>query len=424
MQKPGFSVPILILLLWCTGMAHAQEYRTEIRIDFRVNSTTIDSAYSDNAARLREIITTLRNIRQDSTINIVEVSFCGAASPEGSYQLNRKLARGRLSSLERLVRQQVDIPDSIITRNDGYIPWNYLKSQIKNSDLQGREKAIAIIEEEARLVDYHHAGTHIDNRIVKLKQLDGGRTWQQMYRLFFGRMRNAYAVIITYKQEPPILEPVTIPDTALVVPEPVIETVEIVPDTATVTELVISEAEEWTRRLHLKTNVLGWGLAIANVAVEVDLAKHWSFTLPVYYSAWDYFKSTVKFRTFAIQPEFRYWFSERNDGFFAGAHFGLAYYNLATNGDYRYQDRNRRSPAPGGGVSVGYRLPISKNNRWRLEFSLGAGVYSLHYDKFHNTPRTKDGLLVESVKKTYWGIDQAAVSFSYSFDLKKKGGRQ
>lgn len=233
MQKPGFSVPILILLLLCTGMAHAQEYRTEIRIDFRVNSMTIDSAYSDNATRLREIITTLRNIRQDSTINIVEVSFCGAASPEGSYQLNRKLARERLSSLERLVRQQVDIPDSIITRNDGYIPWNYLKSQIENSDLQGREKAIAIIEEEARLVDYHHAGTHIDNRIVKLKQLDGGKVWQQMNRLFFGRMRNAYAVIVTYKQEiPPVPEPVTVPDTALVVPEPVIETVEIVPDTA------------------------------------------------------------------------------------------------------------------------------------------------------------------------------------------------
>ena len=50
-------------------------------------------------------------------------------------------------------------------------------------------------------------------------------------------------------------------------------------------------------------------------------------------------------------------------------------------------------------------------------------MYSLHYDKFHNTPRTKDGLLVESVKKTYWGIDQAAVSFSYAFDLKRKGGR-
>ena len=32
--------------------------------------------------------------------------------------------------------------------------------------------------------------------------------------------------------------------------------------------------------------------------------------------------------------------------------------------------------------------------------------------------------MIESIKKTYWGIDQAAVSFSYSFDLKKKGGKR
>ena len=86
-------------------------------------------------------------------------------------------------------------------------------------------------------------------------------------------------------------------------------------------------------------------MAIANVAAEVDLAKHWSFTLPVYYSTWDYFKSTIKFRTFAVQPEFRNWLSEENDGFFAGAHFGLAYYNFAFDGDYRYQDHNRETPA-------------------------------------------------------------------------------
>lgn len=429
MQKLGFSVLILILLLFYTNIAQSQEYRTEMRIYFRVSSTTIDSTYSDNAARMREITTTLRNIKQDSTINIIEVSLCGAASPEGSYQLNRELARERLSSLEKLVRQQIDLPDSIITRTDSYIPWDYLKSQIEHSELQSREKAIAIIEEEARLVDYHHAGTHIDNRIVKLKRLDSGKVWQQMNKLFFGRMRNAYAVIVTYRKEIPHIQeadpiPEIIPDTMGVESAHVVETVEFVPDSVTTAETVNLEVKGWNRHLHLKTNALGWGLAIANVAIEVDLAKHWSFTLPVYYSGWDYFKSTIKFRTFTIQPEFRYWLSERNDGFFAGAHFGLAYYNLATDGDYRYQDHNRKSPAAGGGVSVGYRLPISRNNCWQLEFSLGAGIYSLHYDKFHNTSRTKDGLLVESVKKTCWGIDQATVSFSYTFDLKKKGGRQ
>ena len=178
------------------------------------------------------------------------------------------------------------------------------------------------------------------------------------------------------------------------------------------------------RRVYLKTNAIGLGMAIANVAVEVDLAKNWSITLPLYYSAWDYFKSTVKFRTLALQPELRHWQQGENDGFFAGAHFGLAYYNFAFGGEYRYQDHKSKTPAIGGGVGIGYRLPISKDNRCKIEFSLGAGVYSLHYDKFHNTPRTKEGLMTGSIRKTYWGIDQAAVSFCWSFDLKKKGGRQ
>ena len=413
----------LILLLFGVGVAHSQESRTEICVDFRVNSTVIDSAYSDNAARMQEIIEFLRNIRQDSTINIVEISFCGAASPEGSDQLNRKLARGRLTALERLVRKEVDIPDSLITRNDSYIPWDYLKSQIEDSGLIHKDEVISILEEESLLVDYHHPSTHIDNRIVKLKQLDNGKVWQQMHKLFFGRMRNACAVFVTYKQElPPVQEPVIVPDT--IKEEPIVEVVEIKPDTTSIVAPVVPDVEEWTRRLHLKTNAIGLGMGIANVAAEIDLTKHWSFTLPVYYSAWDYFKSTIKFRTFALQPEFRYWLSEENDGFFGGAHFGLAYYNFAFDGDYRYQDHNRETPAIGGGVSIGYRLPISKDNRWKVEFSLGAGVYSRHYDKFHNTPRTKDGLMIESIKKTYWGIDQAAVSFSYSFDLKKKGGKR
>ena len=414
----------LILLLFGVGTAHSQERHTEICIDFRVNSTVIDFAYSDNAARMQEMLEFLRTIRQDSTINIIEVSFCGAASPEGSYQLNRKLAQGRLSALEKFIRSEVDIPDSLITYNDSYIPWDYLKSQIEDSGLIRKDEVIAILEEEARLVDYHHPNTHIDNRIVKLRALDGGKVWQQMNNLFFEQMRNACAVFVTYKKElPPIQVPVIVPDTIKV--EPIVEAVEIVPDTTAIIETVIPEVEEWTRKLHVKTNAIGLGMGIANVAAEIDLAKHWSFTLACLLLGLGLFQDQPSSSApSAVQPEFRYWLSENNDGFFAGAHFGLAYYNFAFDGDYRYQDHNRETPAIGGGVSIGYRLPISKNNRWRVEFSLGAGVYSNHYDKFHNTPRTKDGLMIESIKKTYWGIDQASVSFSYSFDLKKKGGKR
>lgn len=180
-------------------------------------------------------------------------------------------------------------------------------------------------------------------------------------------------------------------------------------------QIITSEAEEWTQQLYLKTNVVGLGMMIANAAVELDLLKHWSLAVPVYYSAWNYFTHTVKFRIFCVQPEIRYWFTD-NDGWFIGAHLGLAYYNFAWDGDYRIQDHDRSTPALGGGLGVGYRMPISNNKRWKMEFSLGGGVYDLHYDKFHNE---QNGLLVESVKKTFFGIDQVAVSFSYMFDLKK-----
>lgn len=411
----------LILLLFGVGIAHSQERHTEICIDFRVNSTVIDSAYSDNAVRMQEMVEFLRTIRQDSTINIIEVSFCGAASPEGSYQLSRKLAQGRLSALEKFIRSEVDIPDSLITHNDSYIPWDYLKSQIEDSGLIRKDEVIAILEEEARLVDYHHPNTHIDNRIVKLRALDGGKVWQQMNKLFFEQMRNACAVFVTYKKElPAVQEPIIVQDT--VVAEP---STEITPDTTAIVETIVPKIEEWNHKLYLKTNALFWGMGMTNVSAEIDLAKHWSFALPVTYSAWNYFTSTVKFRTLAVQPEFRYWFNEDNQKFFIGAHFGYAQYlNVAVDGNYRYQDHDGKSPALGGGISVGYRMPISKSDKWHIEFSLGAGVYSLHYDKFYNTPNTKDGLMIESVKKTYWGIDQAAVSFSYSFDLKKKGGKR
>ena len=410
----------LIVLLLCAGFTYAQDRRTEIFVDFRVNSTVIDSAYSDNAVRMQEIVDFLRNIRQDSTVNIIEVSFCGAASPEGSDQLNRRLARGRLTALENLVRKEVDIPDSLITRNDSYIPWDYLKTQIEGSDVTRKDEVIAILNEKSSMVDYHYPNLHIDSRIVKLKKLDNGKVWQQINKLFFGQMRNACVVFVTYKRElPAVQEPIIVPDTVVV--EPVAD---IAQDTTAIVETVTPEIKEWNRKLYIKTNALFWGMGMTNAAAEIDLAKHWSFALPVTYSAWNYFTSTVKFRTLAVQPEFRYWFNENNQKFFVGAHFGYAQYNVAVDGNYRYQDHDGKSPALGGGISVGYRMPISKNDKWHVEFTLGAGVYSLYYDKFHNTPNTEDGLMIESIKKTYWGIDQAAVSFSYSFDLKKKGGKR
>jgi hypothetical protein len=66
-------------------------------------------------------------------------------------------------------------------------------------------------------------------------------------------------------------------------------------------------------------------------------------------------------------------------------------------------------------------MPLSKNHKWNMEFAVGAGAYSLHYDKFYNV---KNGKHFTSERTTYFGIDNVALTFSYAFDLKKKGGKR
>lgn len=407
----------LTLLLVLSGALHvsAQKECRGYAVAFRVNEAVLDTAYLENREALGRLGRFVEVASKDSTLDILEVHLCGSASPEGSDQFNRHIARERLKCLEAYIRRHIDIPVSIIVYNDSYIPWDMLKMQVQDSDIDFKDEVLAIIGEEGEMVDYLYPGTRVDSRVMKLIELGDGKAWRQMNRLFFKYLRNASVLFVTGK-EAGIVPPVMIPGEAYSLEE--MMSAPVAPMSSAVQPL----SPEWGPDLHVGINALGLGLGIANVSVEVDMARHWSFVLPAYYSAWNYFVQTVKFRTLAFQPELRFWFSKENRGWYLGGHFTYAQYNVAVGGDYRYQDHDRNTPALGGGIAVGYRLPVSSNGRWNLNFSVGCGVYPLHYDRFLNTDRTKDGLLVDDVKKTYWGVDQAAISVSYKFGLKKKKG--
>ncbi len=153
-------------------------------------------------------------------------------------------------------------------------------------------------------------------------------------------------------------------------------------------------------------------MAITNLGVECDLARRWSVALSLYYSGWNYLKETRKFRTFIVRPEARYWFADGHRGFFAEGHLELAYYNFALpSWKYRIQDRDGRHPALGGGIGLGYRLPL-RNPQWAVEAQVGAGVYHLSYDRFENRP---DGPLHDTRTKTWFGVDNVSVGISFKF---------
>ena len=390
---------IIIFVLLGTSISNSQNISTHqnIEIHFRFDKYNLDLEYMDNRQSLQDFAHKIDSIGISKIDSIVIVS---QSSPEGVYEHNLMLSQKRANTMQNYIQEvHPELSERLYVYPDGE-SWGRLREYVQNDTLMKKET----IEKVLSIID---SDINIGTKKWRMEQLP---VYRYLIQTYYPRIRNSIFCILYYSEFTPQMER----------PELTVNTELVKPRAVTITQTVPQE-DIWSNKFYLKTNALGLGIGITNIAAEVDFTNHWSFALPIYYSAWNYFKTTVKFRTLSIQPEIRYWLSKNNNGFFTGAHLGLAYYNFAFNGNYRYQDHDGKTPAIGGGLSIGYRLPVSKNNRWLLEMQLGAGVYKLHYDKFFNTNNTKDGLLVESIKKTYWGLDQVAVSLSYSFDLKKKG---
>ena len=411
-KKKGGKMMCLAYLFCCLmNSVSAQEltgYREQERdamhIRFRVSKNIIDPRYMNNEDSLKRIVEWVDEAKRNKMIDLVSVEFCGAVSPEGSVRFNRWLSNARLQALENYVRNLIDIPEDIIIRNDHFIAWSELDEMVSNSDMPNKDAILAIIRSENT-----STGEQLDSRIDALKKLDNEVTWWKLYHTYFKHMRNAYTVLVTQKSDyaleyEKMMQPI----------KPVVNLYRPIPEMPMM--LVAPTAQPDTRYMYIKTNLVGLGMLMANLGVEFDLGNKFSFVLPVYYSAINYFKPTLKFRTFAVQPELRYWLKDNKDGFFVGAHAGFAYYNFAFDGKWRYQDKDGKTPTLGGGLSAGYRMPISKDENWKLEFAVGAGVYPLHYDVFHNE---ENGPLYDTRKKTYIGLDNVLIGISYRIPVKK-----
>lgn len=420
-NSKGFILLIFTLIAGISA-SYAQN-KESFRIRYVINRPEVDSTYVDNVSRISDLRSFLQNAAEDSLMRITGVGFRGTASPDGGYEFNCWLSENRLRTFKALVGEYMTIPDSIINSNSSDIPWDEFRREVAASDMRYRDEILSIIDEGAAIVPWFN-GRHIDARLLKLKKMHGGKAWELLKEPILRDLRYGAAEFEYYRMQP-ILPPPSAPVFS--------------PCSLSAAPLIAGSSPQrmWMPHIYLKTNLAGLGMLMANVACELDIAPHWSFTLPVYYSAVDYFKSTIKFRNFTVQPEFRLWFTVKddgmflyNDGFFLGAHLGLSYYNFAFDGKYRYQDYRGRTPALGGGLSLGYRTHISRNRRWKMEFTVGAGVYPLDYDVFDNTPDVKDGQLADRRQKTYIGLDQAAVTLAYTFDwarrarIYKKGGRK
>lgn len=163
--------------------------------------------------------------------------------------------------------------------------------------------------------------------------------------------------------------------------------------------------------LALRIDLLYAGVTLTpNLSAEIGLSRKSTIEITGSYNPWNRKGSQSdndKFVHWIIRPEYRYWFCERFNGHYVGAHVFYSKYNIGGykvpmlfKKQYRYE-----GDAYGAGIVYGYHLSLAK--RWGLEFTAGVGVARLKYDRFECEFCSRDS---ERKTKTYVGPTRLGVS--------------
>ena len=365
----------------------AQELLREhaVPVYFYQGKTDFDPAYAGNGERLQALR------EQFGRVVVEKVVVSAGTSPEGASTVNGRVARERAGRVAAYAVEQLGADPSTLSIEVQPDSWIRLETLVEASDWNQKDSALVLIRRH-----------HDDKAIAGASR----RIRNYLYVCFYPELRSATIVYrcpetaeVSVDEDPGPVAGKTGPAPAVAA-----ETVGAVPTDPP----ALSSAGHG----YLKTNLAAWPILVPNLAVEFEIGSHLSVSVPLYYSATDWFSDGWKFRVFGSQPEFRWWFrSGEFLGPFAALHATFGWYNMAFGGDYRYQDHRRGSPTLGGGMDLGWKVPLSR--RWGLEFALGAGYLPLYSDVYYNVP---DGRFVETRYRNYWGVDHAAVTLTWQFD--------
>lgn len=420
-------IRFIALIFLALGMqtASAQENDKEVCIEFRVGSSVLDPNFGNNASNLNDVIKFLNETRNDNSIELTKVTFCGSASPEGDKARNIKLAQNRCASMEQYVRQRINLPDNIINRQEWSDSWRKLAYYVEHSDMPEKKEVLHELLETQEYT-YNKQGKLIDSRKKRLMELNYGRTWKYMLDEFFPSVRNASAILVTLRKKQEVAA-------APVVETPVVEEPAPVAETPAQPEPIVDNKS--SAYFALKTNMLYDALLVPNIGVEFSLGNRWSIAADWMYGWWSRNKSHRYWRIYGGGLSLRKYFGAMAaEKPLQGHHIGINAQMLTY--DFEFGGTGYMGGEPGGtlwdrmnytiGAEYGYSMPIA--HRLNIDFSIAAGYMGGRYYEYIPL----DGHYVwQATKNRHWvGPTKVEVSLVWllghgNYNTKtKKGGEK
>lgn len=126
-------------------------------IDFPVNRTEIFPDYRGNTRELAKIRAGIDSVRLDKDITVKGITLKGFASPEGPYNNNVRLAKGRTQSLKKYVEGLYDFPASIYSTAFEPEDWEGLIAWLNSNTIENKEGLLAIATDNSLQPDARDA---------------------------------------------------------------------------------------------------------------------------------------------------------------------------------------------------------------------------------------------------------------------------
>ena len=134
-----------------------REISARAYIDFPVNRIEIYPDYRRNPEELAKIRHTIDSVNNDKDIRITSLHISGTASPEGSYQNNIRLAKGRTESLKDYVQGLYKFQPGFITTSFEPVDWQGLAEFLKVVNGYMKNSTDAIRNDQFQNIDFNPA---------------------------------------------------------------------------------------------------------------------------------------------------------------------------------------------------------------------------------------------------------------------------
>ena len=150
-------------------------------LEFPAGEATILPRFRRNQQELNKINRAITQLNSNPDAIVTGITLRGFASPEGSFALNKSLSERRTQALRVYLQRQHRISSDMFEVNAEGEDWVGLRQLVMASRMNDRDKRaiVAIID------------TRVDPDVKeqRLKQLQGGAQWNEMFNRFFPQLR-------------------------------------------------------------------------------------------------------------------------------------------------------------------------------------------------------------------------------------------